>query len=78
VPLQIWWSTKDRIVTNQAHESGALYRDILRLNPGAPVIEVVGTWAHTAEMRTWSKLPLALRLFGLLPPARAHAGGLRG
>jgi poly(3-hydroxybutyrate) depolymerase len=42
VPLQIWWSTKDRIVTNQAHESGALYRDILRLNPGAPVVEVIG------------------------------------
>jgi poly(3-hydroxybutyrate) depolymerase len=78
VPLQIWWSRKDRIVTNQAHESGALYRDILRLNPAAPVIEVVGTWQHTAEMHTWSKLPLALRLFGLLPPARAHAGGLRG
>jgi pimeloyl-ACP methyl ester carboxylesterase len=77
VPLQIWWSTKDRIVTNQAHESGALYRDILRLNPGAPVIEVVGKWAHTAEMHTWSKLPFALRLFGLLAPARAHAGGLR-
>jgi poly(3-hydroxybutyrate) depolymerase len=77
VPLQIWWSRKDKIVTNQARESGALYRDIVRLNPAAPVIEVVGNWRHTAEMHTWSKLPFALRLFGLLPPATAHAGGLR-
>jgi poly(3-hydroxybutyrate) depolymerase len=77
VPLQIWWSTKDRVVTNQAHESGALYRDIVRLNPAAPVIEFIGTWKHTAEMRPWAKLPIALQLFGLMPPARAHAGGLR-
>jgi poly(3-hydroxybutyrate) depolymerase len=77
VPLQIWWSTKDRIVANQAHESGALFRDILRLNPGAPILEVVGTWKHTAEMRAWTRLPSSLRLFGLVPPARRHAGGLR-
>jgi poly(3-hydroxybutyrate) depolymerase len=77
VPLQIWWSTRDRIVTNQAQESGALYRDIVRLNPAAPVVEMIGTWRHTAEMRTWGKLPFALRLFGLLPPARHHAGALR-
>jgi hypothetical protein len=46
------------------------------LNPAAPVVEVVGTWKHTAEMRAWTRLPFALRLFGLIPPARAHAGGL--
>jgi poly(3-hydroxybutyrate) depolymerase len=33
VPLQIWWSTRDRIVTGQARQSGALYRAILHLNP---------------------------------------------
>ena len=76
VPLQIWWSRRDRIVVNQAHESGALYRDILRLNPGAPVIEVIGNWRHTAEMHTWSKLPFALRLFGLLPPAYRSSAAL--
>src|SRR5712691_11335484 len=76
VPLQIWWSTRDRIVTNQAHESGALYRDIKRLNPAAPVAQFVGTWRHTAEMHPWARLPFALRLFGLLPPTRAHAAGL--
>jgi poly(3-hydroxybutyrate) depolymerase len=77
VPLQIWWSTRDRIVTDQARESGALYRAIHRLNPAAPVREFIGTWKHTAEMRARTKLPLALRLFGLMLPARHHAGGLR-
>jgi poly(3-hydroxybutyrate) depolymerase len=77
VPLQIWWSTRDRIVTNQAHESGVLYRDIKRLNPAAPVRQFVGRWRHTAEMRAWARLPFALRLFGLMPPAHRHAGGLR-
>jgi poly(3-hydroxybutyrate) depolymerase len=68
VPLQIWWSTRDQIVVDQAHESGRLYRDIRLLNPKAPVREFVGTWAHTAEMRADTRLPFALRLFHLLPP----------
>ena len=67
VPLQIWWSTRDRIVVDQAQESGRLYREIKRLDPGAPVHEYVGTWAHTAEMRATTMLPVALRLFHLLP-----------
>jgi len=67
VPLQIWWSTHDRIVVDQAQESGRLYREIKRLDPAAPVHEYVGTWAHTAEMRATTKLPIALRLFHLLP-----------
>src|SRR5262249_44839282 len=50
VPLQIWWSRRDQIVTDQQHESGRLYRVIKHLNPAAPVTEFVGTWAHTTEM----------------------------
>ncbi len=65
-PLQIWWSTRDRIVADQNAESGQLYRDIVRLNPRAPVEEFVGTWAHTAEMRAGNRLPFALARFGLL------------
>jgi pimeloyl-ACP methyl ester carboxylesterase len=76
VPLQIWWSTNDRIVVDQRQESGLLYRDIKLLNPAAPVMEYVGTWAHTAEMRAGGRLPFALAQFGLLPPARGHAPGL--
>ena len=74
VPLQIWWSTRDRIVADQAHESGRLYRDIERLNPQAPVEQFVGTWAHTAEMRASTRLPIALGLFHLLPPWAARYG----
>jgi pimeloyl-ACP methyl ester carboxylesterase len=71
VPLQIWWSTRDRIVGDQEHESGLLYRDVKRLNPSAPVSEFVGTWAHTTEMAAHGYLPYALSRFGLLPPRAA-------
>jgi pimeloyl-ACP methyl ester carboxylesterase len=75
VPLQIWWSTRDRIVVDQERESGLLYRDIKRLNPAAPVTDHVGTWAHTAEMKASTRLPIALGFFQLLPPLDAHYGG---
>jgi poly(3-hydroxybutyrate) depolymerase len=68
VPLQIWWSTRDRTVSDQAHESGLLYRDVKRLNSAAPVNQFVGTWAHTTEMTAHGYLPYALSRFGLLPP----------
>lgn len=66
VPLEIWWSTRDRIVVDGASQSGLLYRAIKRLNPLAPVIQVVGTWHHTAEMRSIRRMPLALARMGLL------------
>jgi dienelactone hydrolase len=68
VPLQIWWSTRDRIVTDERDESGLLYRLIKRLNPNAPVSEFVGDWAHTTEMKAHGYLPYALSRFGLMPP----------
>jgi len=67
VPLQIWWSSRDRVVVDQADESGRLFREIKRLNPAAPVTEFVGPWAHTTEMRASGYLPYALSRFGLLP-----------
>jgi dipeptidyl aminopeptidase/acylaminoacyl peptidase len=66
VPLQIWWSKRDRIVRDGNRESGLLYRMIKRLNPDAPVVEFVGTWQHQAEMRPSGQLPKALRLLRLL------------
>ena len=66
VPLQIWWSTRDRVVVDQRAESGALYREIRELNPHAPVVQVIGEWRHMAEMRWNRRLPAALRRFGLL------------
>ena len=68
VPLQIWWSTRDRIVSDEKHESGLLYRDVKRLNPAAPVTQFVGAWAHTTEMAAHGYLPYALSRFGLMPP----------
>ena len=67
VPLQIWWSRKDRIVTNQASQSGALFTTLRRLNPHAPISEYVGSWAHSTEMRYTALLPIALAGFDLLP-----------
>lgn len=68
VPLQIWWSTRDRIVTDERDESGLLYRLVKRLNPEARVTEFVGDWAHTTEMKAHAYLPDALSRFGLMPP----------
>ena len=51
VPLQLWWSTADRIVVDQAQQSGALFERIRQLNPKAPVQAFVGYWAHSAEMQ---------------------------
>jgi pimeloyl-ACP methyl ester carboxylesterase len=66
VPLQIWWSTRDQIVVNQAAESGLLYQTIKRLNPSAPVTQVVGTWNHSAEMYAYTQLPIVLANMHLL------------
>jgi dipeptidyl aminopeptidase/acylaminoacyl peptidase len=67
VPLQIWWSRRDRTVTDGQNESGLLYRTVKRLNPEAPVTEFVGSWAHTTEMKSVGYLPYSLSLFGLIP-----------
>jgi pimeloyl-ACP methyl ester carboxylesterase len=60
VPLDIWWSRRDKIVVDQYMESGRLYRAIKRLNPKAPVEQFVGSWAHSHEMHPLARLPLAL------------------
>src|SRR5205085_5709406 len=55
VPLQLWWSTKDAIVLDQARQSKRLFDDIRRLNPNAPVAAYQGFWRHSAEMRAKTK-----------------------
>jgi poly(3-hydroxybutyrate) depolymerase len=60
VPLHIWWSTRDRIVTNQRDESGRLYRLLRAMQPRAPVTQYVGSWAHSKEFHASARLPLAL------------------
>lgn len=67
VPLQLFWSRADRIISDQAQETGALAEAILDLNPHARVWDFDGDWMHTAEMRPMRRLPRALARLGLLP-----------
>jgi len=75
VPLQIWWSTQDQVVVDQAQESGQLYAEIMRLNPAAPGRAFVGSWAHSMAMRSVALLPIALGGFHLLPQWAVHDSG---
>jgi dipeptidyl aminopeptidase/acylaminoacyl peptidase len=77
VPVQLWWSTNDRIVPNQQRQSGALYKAIRTINRRAPVQAFVGAWKHSAEMRAKTRLPGALAAFGLLPAIPSATFGLR-
>ena len=76
VPLQLWWSTDDKVVVDQAQQSGLLYRRIEAFHPRAPVWTFVGTWVHTAEMRWNHRLPIALRAFGLLGAPRLQSSAV--
>ena len=74
VPLQLWWSARDRIVTDQAQQSARLFRRVRQLNRAAPVEAFVGTWTHSREMRASTRLPIALQELGLLPKVRPIVG----
>jgi acetyl esterase/lipase len=67
VPLQLYWSLRDRVIVDQVSETGALAAEIRELNPPARVWDFEGDWSHTAEMRPLRRLPRALARFGLLP-----------
>ena len=77
VPLQIFWSSRDRIIVDQTSEAGALADDIRRLNPRAKLWDFTGEWSHTAEMQADRRLPRALARFGLLPWAEVPPLGRR-
>jgi poly(3-hydroxybutyrate) depolymerase len=72
VSLQLWWSAADRVVINQPAQSARLFWKIKTLNRRAPIEAFIGRWAHSAEMRANSRLPLALATFGLLPARYRH------
>jgi pimeloyl-ACP methyl ester carboxylesterase len=76
VPLELWWSTKDKIVLDQSHQSGELYDRLIDLNPNANVAAFVGTWRHSAEMHAGTRLPAVLAWLGLLPPVKGATSGL--
>lgn len=66
VPVELWWSRRDAVVTDQRNESGRLYRRVEKLNPRARIRQVIGNWPHVAEMTWRHGLPVALRRLGLL------------
>src|SRR6185312_2421086 len=67
VPLQLYWSTADRVIVDQRVETAALYGLIRDFNPRDRVWDFEGEWAHTAEMQPTRRMPRALARFGLLP-----------
>lgn len=75
VPLQIWWSTADKIVTDQQHQSGTLYRTLRSIGPKAPVSAYIGRWPHSKEMKASQLLPIVLRELGLLPECTKRLPG---
>ena len=71
VPLLLYWSSRDRVISDQVDETGALVTAIRGWNPSAPVQVFRGTWRHTAEMKWSRRLPHALVRFGLLRRSQA-------
>ena len=71
VPLQLWWSSRDQIVFDQAHQSAELARALRRTKACGAIVSYAGTWRHSQAMWAGSLLPIALAGFGLLPPAFA-------
>jgi poly(3-hydroxybutyrate) depolymerase len=67
VPLQLWWSHRDAVVTDQAVQTGAFVDRLRRTAPSSPVQEIVGYWQHAHEMHPETQLPAVLACFGLLP-----------
>ncbi len=67
VPIELYWSTADRIVADQRREAGLLARAIFRADPDAELLDFRGDWRHSAEMRPFRRLPRALARLGLLP-----------
>jgi pimeloyl-ACP methyl ester carboxylesterase len=67
IPLQLYWSTDDRVIADQKLETGHLATAILSDRPSERVWDFTGDWVHTAEMRATRRLPRALARFGLLP-----------
>ena len=67
VPLQIYWSPRDRVIADQRFETASLVEHMRRDDLDERVWDFEGEWAHTAEMRASRRLPRALARFGLLP-----------
>ena len=68
VPLQVWWSDADEIVTGQENQSGKFFADLRAIGPLGRLEKVTGSWSHTAESYRELQLPGAVEWLGLVPP----------
>jgi poly(3-hydroxybutyrate) depolymerase len=66
VPLQVWWSDADEIVTGQENQSGRFFHDLQALGPSGRLEKVTGSWSHTAQSYRRLQLPGAVRWLGLV------------
>jgi poly(3-hydroxybutyrate) depolymerase len=66
-PVQLWWSTRDAVITDHDVQSLRFYDRLVALH--ARVARVVGDWAHGHAMHPETSLPAALACFGLIPGA---------
>jgi pimeloyl-ACP methyl ester carboxylesterase len=73
VPIELYWSKRDRVIADQIDESAVLVEEILGWNPHAPLLSFHGEWQHTAEMHAYRRLPPALVRLGLLNRVYAQA-----
>ena len=67
VPLQLWWSRADAVVTDQARQTGAFYLRLKAIAPRAPMQQIIGHWQHAHEFHPETQLRAALACFGLVP-----------
>jgi pimeloyl-ACP methyl ester carboxylesterase len=67
IPLQMWWSDADEIVTGQENQSGRFFRELRALDPRGALERVTGSWSHTAESYRRLQLPGAVRWLDLVP-----------
>jgi poly(3-hydroxybutyrate) depolymerase len=67
IPIQLYWSTQDRIIRDQRLETQRLALSLRHDDDAARLWDFTGAWQHTAEMRASKRLPRALARFGLLP-----------
>jgi pimeloyl-ACP methyl ester carboxylesterase len=65
IPVQLWWSNTDAVITDQDVQSARFYARLVALH--GRVERVVGDWAHGHAMHPETRLPEALACFGLIP-----------
>jgi acetyl esterase/lipase len=64
-PVQLWWSERDAVITDQDVQSVRFYDRLVALH--ARVARVVGDWQHGHAMHPQTRLPEALACFRLIP-----------